>query len=209
MERIEQLDRQISLWINSFHCPATDGFWVFMSEKFVWIPLYVLIAALMIWRFGWKRGLIAIACIALAFFFDERVNNLIKGIVQRVRPCNDEGMLALGIHVLETGGGWSFPSGHSCNVFGLAMSSSLCLLAPRKPMLDEGVIKMTPALPERWRKLYTAFIFIWAALVGLSRIMVARHFFGDVIVGAALGCTIGLIWGLISVAFCTRKVTNL
>lgn len=185
---MEELDRKLTLLLNSYHCPAMDSFWVFMSDKYVWIPLYVLIAAMLVWRLGWKRGLAAVACIALAFFFDERVNNLIKETVQRVRPCNDRGMLALGIHVLENGGGWSFPSGHACNVFGLAMSSSICLIADRTPLWGKSKL---------CRRIYTPFIFVWASLVGLSRIMVARHFFGDVITGIALGSAIGLVWGLI------------
>lgn len=191
MEGIELLDKEITLWINnSLGLPCLDGFWAFMSAKLVWIPLYVLIAALLVWKLGWKRGLVAVAVVALAFFFDERVNNLIKHIVERVRPCNDEWMLTAGLRVLETGGGWSFPSGHACNVFGLAMSSAVCLNAAKQ---------------RRCHWHYVTFIFIWAALVGLSRIMVGRHFFGDVLTGAVEGCVIGLVCGLGFLLLC-RKV---
>lgn len=175
---LEGLDQQITLWINGNHCPWSDDFWMFMSGIKVWIPLYVIVAGLLVWRLGWKRGLIAIACIALAFFFNERVNNLIKAIVERVRPCNDLRMLAAGINVLEEGGGWSFPSGHACNSFGFAFGSALFMKLDRRYNWD-------------W---YSVFIVTWAVLVGISRVMVARHYACDVLVGGAIGSAMGILW---------------
>lgn len=163
-----------------------DPFWVFMSRINVWIPLYVIVAGLLIWRLGWKKGLVAVACIALAFFFEERVNNLIKAMVERVRPCNDPYMLSAGLHVLEEGGGWSFPSGHSNNCFGFAMGSSMCL-------------KMDEKHNWTW---YTVAIFVWAALIGLSRIIVGRHYLADVIVGAILGMAISLFFAWVAFRLC-------
>lgn len=197
MERIEQIihtpgiegiDQQVSLWMNSHYCPFGDFFWSTWSGIKIWIPMYVLVAGLLIWRLGWKKGLIAIACIALAFFFNERINNLIKALVERTRPCNDPQMLALGIHVLEKGGGWSFPSGHACNSFGFAVSSALCL-------------KMDGRRNWNW---YGIAIISWAVLVGISRVMVARHFLGDVIVGAVSGTAMGILWAWIAGKIITR-----
>lgn len=179
MSDLAQLDQQISLWINSLGTGGSfDQFWIFMSEKVVWVPLYALIAVLMIWKLGWKKGLIAIAAVALAFFFNERINNLIKHLAERTRPCNDESMLAAGIRVLKHTSGFSFPSGHACNCFGLAASSVFFL----KFKLN----------------LYGAFIFIWASLVGISRIMLANHFLGDVLVGALTGSLVGIIMAIIA-----------
>lgn len=175
---LEGLDQQITLWINGNHCPWSDAFWSFMSGIKIWIPMYVIVAGLLIWRLGWKKGLIAIACIALAFFFNERVNNLLKAIVERVRPCNDLRMLAAGINVLEEGGGWSFPSGHACNSFGFALGSALFMKLDSKYNWD-------------W---YSIFIVTWAVLVGISRVMVARHFAFDVLVGSAVGTAMGILW---------------
>lgn len=187
-DTLELADRSATLWINSFHNPSSDAFWTFMSEIKVWIPLYVAIAALMIWRLGWKKGLIAIVCIALAFFFNERVCNFIKEMAQRVRPCNDEAMIAAGINAIGIGGGYSFPSGHACNCFGLATSSILSIKADSR---------------HHWYT-YSAFIIVWAVLIGISRIMMARHFLGDVLVGAAIGAFMGVIWGCLSQFLCAR-----
>lgn len=188
MEGIAQIDQQVTLWLNSLHTPWTDPFWVFMSGIKVWFPMYAAVAALLIWRLGWKKGLVAVGAIAMAFILNEQVNNLIKGIVCRVRPCNDPFMLASGLHVLEEGGGWSFPSGHANNSFGFAVGSALCLKMDRK-------------MNWNW---YSAFIFTWAALVGISRIMVARHYLGDVIVGALLGSLMAYVWVIVAQVIIAR-----
>jgi len=191
MDGIEQIDQQITLWINSHYCTVGDCFWSFMSQVKIWFPLYAVVAALLVWRLGWKKGLICIACIALAFFFDERVCNLIKDIVERVRPCNNEAMLAAGLHVLEQGGGFSCPSGHACNSFGFALGSALCLKKDKK---------------ANWNR-YSIVIMTWAFLVGISRIMVGRHFFGDVIIGAVIGILMALLWVYIA-GILSKKVKN-
>ena len=167
-----------------------------MSEIKVWIPLYVLVVILLIWRMGWKKGLVAIACIALAFFCDERINNLIKELVGRIRPCNDPLMLSAGINVLETGGGFSFPSGHACNSFGFAFVSALCF-----KWIDAARMKRSKV---DWVDIYNVVIITWAILVAISRVMVARHFFGDVLVGAMIGTAMGIIWACIARAVCRR-----
>ncbi|MCQ2166807.1 MAG: phosphatase PAP2 family protein [Bacteroidales bacterium] len=187
-DRLEAADRAATLWINGNCSQWSDPFWVFMSQIKIWIPLYVLVVALLIWRLGWKKGLIAVAAVALCFFCDERINNLIKMISERPRPCNDPGMIAAGIHVLEQGGGWSFPSGHACNSFGFAVSSAICLNFDKK--FNWG-----------W---YTVIIIAWATLVGISRIMVACHFLGDVMVGTVIGVLMALLWARIA-----RKACNL
>lgn len=187
-DRLEAADRTATLWLNGHHSQWSDPFWLFMSEIKIWIPMYVLIVALLIWRLGWKNGLIAVAAVALCFFCDERINNLIKMLMERPRPCNDVGMVFSGLHILERGGGWSFPSGHACNSFGFAISSALCL-------------KMDKKLNWNW---YFVFIAAWAALVGISRIMVGRHFLGDVTVGAVIGITMGIIWFCIAKALCAK-----
>ena len=186
---MEGIDQSITLWLNSIHAPWSDAFWCFMSLKTVWIPLYVLLAAMLVWRLGWKRGLLAVAGLGVAFFFDESINNIVKELVQRPRPCNDMDMLAAGIRVLEDGGGWSFPSGHACNCFGLGVGAVLYLLRwPR--CFDIAPVK---GVPDSIWKAFGVIMIVWGALVGISRIMVAKHFFFDVMAGFAEGALIAWI----------------
>ncbi len=185
---IVDADRAVTLAINSLHTSLTDSLWTFFSAKAVWIPLYVAIAALIIWRLGWKRGLIFIVAAALTFLCCDQISRLCKEAVARVRPCLDSSMLASGLHVVLRGGHYGFFSSHAANTFGLACSTYIALRTDKR---------------QKYRG-YGAFIFIWAALVSLSRVFVGMHFFGDILVGAAVGCLLGAFWGFLA-RYCTRR----
>ena len=97
MEGIEHIisnlvatDRAATLWLNNLGAEYSwmDPFWQFMSEIKVWFPMYALVAALLIWRLGWKKGLVAIAAVALAFFCNERINNLTECSTNNDTDCH-------------------------------------------------------------------------------------------------------------------------
>lgn len=184
-QQIHQLDQHITLVMNSWHSTFTDPIWQFFSDKIVWIPMYVAIVALLIWKLGWKKGLIVIAAAGLTFGFCDQFSNIIKHAVARIRPVNDEFMLANGLHVLEKGGGYSFFSAHAANAFGLAASTFVGLRA--------CISKNTA-----WLKAYGGWIFFWAFMVAVSRIFVGKHYFGDVIVGMAVGAAAGITFGCLA-----------
>ena len=50
--RLHQFDQQVTLAINNWSTPVTDPLWQFFSNIPVWIPMYVLIVALLVWRLG-------------------------------------------------------------------------------------------------------------------------------------------------------------
>lgn len=184
-QQVHQLDQQITLTINSWHSAISDPIWAFFSDKIVWIPMYVAIIALLIWKLGWKKGLIVVAAAALTFAFCDQFSNVVKHAVGRIRPLKDEFMLANGLHVLEKGGGYSFFSAHAANAFGLACSTfaGFCAGYDKKPS---------------WLKAYGTWMFFWAAMVSISRIFVGKHYLGDVIVGSIVGSIGGLIFGFIA-----------
>ena len=122
-QSVHQFDQQLTLTINSWYSAFTDPVWAFFSDKIVWIPMYVAIVALLIWKLGWRKGLVVIAAAGLTFGFCDQFSNLIKYAVGRIRPVNDEFMIASGLHILERGGGYSFFSAHAANAFGLACST--------------------------------------------------------------------------------------
>ncbi len=91
--------------------------------------------------------------------------------------------------------GFSFPSGHTFNAFLFAMIISYAIWFTRKR--------------PQWRKLF--FLpFVWALLVGISRVAVGAHSALDVTVGAALGIVIGFIFLKIDITryWLTRKKTT-
>ena len=126
-QEIHQFDQQLTLQINSWYSDFTDIIWQVFSNKLVWIPMYVGIVALLIWKLGWKKGLVVVAAAGLTFAFCDQFSNLIKYAVARIRPLNDESMVSRGLHILEHGGGYSFFSAHAANAFGLACSSRVLI----------------------------------------------------------------------------------
>lgn len=193
-QEVHQLDQQLTLTINGWHSSFTDPIWAFFSDKIVWIPMYAAIVALLIWKLGWKKGLIVIAAAGLTFGFCDQFSNIVKHAVARIRPVNDEFMLASGLHVLERGGGYSFFSAHAANAFGLACSTFY------------GLWSGSDTKPS-WLKYYGGWMFFWAFMVAVSRIFVGKHYLGDVIVGSVTGCLAGIAFGYLG-ACLIRRLTK-
>lgn len=191
-QTVHQLDQKVSLMINSWNSAFTDPIWTFISKIPVWIPMYVAIVALLFWRLGWKKGLIMTLAALATFGFCDQFSNLIKDLVGRVRPAFDEYMLANGLNVLEHGGrSFSFFSAHAANAFGLATCSTIGLKLDTR-LFPTG----TKARP--WGKAYVIWMFTWATLVAISRIFVARHYLGDIIVGTLVGFMAGYTFAMIA-----------
>lgn len=103
--------------------------------------------------------------------------NLIKVSVKRLRPFNyDRRFLA---DRREGDARASFPSGHASMSFAAAATLSV-MLEQRHP-------------GEGWAFGVSAAAFATAAGVATLRVLAARHFPSDVLVGAALGTTIGIL----------------
>ena len=179
---LEKADQLATLEINSWHSGITDPIWEFFSNIPIWIPMYILIVALVIWRLGWKKGLIVIAAAALTFGFCDQFSNFLKALTERLRPCNDPYMISNGLHILEKGGKYGFFSAHAANAFGLATSTFIGLRADTRLRF----------------KGYAAWMYAWAFLVSASRIFVGKHFLGDVMVGICIGLLAGWIFGSLS-----------
>ena len=183
---MEQLDQTITLWLNGLHCPFTDGMWLLFSNRTVWIPLYLLGAGLMIWRCGWKKGLAMVLLTALAILCVDQFANLIKNWVARPRPCNDAFMNAMGHRLLEgRSRSYSFFSAHAANAIAFAICSAHALHPGTKRAKAKNG-------RDTLSTVYAVIISIWAAMVGLSRVFVGKHYLGDVLVGFIAGGIIAL-----------------
>ena len=190
LDTLQALDQRITLAVNSFHSEAGDCLWQFFSLKETWYPLYAAVMLLTLSRLGWKKGLTMVLAMVLTVVACDQVANLVKDSVCRLRPCYSSDMLRYGLHVLESRGGYyGFYSGHAANAFGFAAASSICLETDRDHRYDA----------------YQWFIFIWAALVGLSRIFAGKHYFGDVVAGSVAGFIIGCCIARLFQALVTRR----
>jgi undecaprenyl-diphosphatase len=182
-QEIHKTDQLLSLKINSWDSSVTDPIWQFFSNIPVWIPMYVLIVGCLIWRLGWKKGLVFVLAATATFGFCDQFSNFIKDLVGRPRPLNDPFMVEHGLNILDgTTKSFSFFSAHAANSFGLATCTYT------------GFRQDTRL---RYRG-YAWWMFFWASMVSISRVFVGKHYLGDVIVGIIVGAAAGYIFATIA-----------
>ncbi|WP_044117660.1 phosphatase PAP2 family protein [Alkaliflexus imshenetskii] len=184
MDAIIQLDKELLLYLNSFHSPLWDNFfWVFTSVS-VWIPLYASILWVVWKRLGLKGVWAVLAIVLTIVLCDQVSSSFFKPFFERFRPSWEPSLEGLVRLVNERRGGrFGFVSSHATNSIGLALFTSLL-----------------------FRKAYfTIFIFIWAIINSYSRIYMGVHYPGDIIGGVLLGAALG--YGVYAVyGWFSRKV---
>ena len=187
---IREIDESVTLAVNGLHTALSDQFWRFMSDKKVWIPFYLILITLLLYRLGWKKTLLAVFCTALTILACDQTAELFKYSVGRLRPCYNLDMVEGGLRILEGRGHlFGFFSAHAADSFGLAACLGGCMLMKAK---GKGRLPLV------------AMLFIWALLVSVSRVFLGKHFVGDVLTGAVTGMTYGFLMSRIAIFISNR-----
>lgn len=146
--------------------PVTDKLMPFITDVTHWYLVYVLLWFIILFKGGKYRIGLAIGMILLVTISDQISSNLLKNLIERVRPCK----VLENVHLLVTcTDSFSFPSSHAVNNFAAAMFFSFF-----------------------YRNLKWI-LFSVATLMALSRIFVGVHYPSDVVGGALIGILIGYI----------------
>lgn len=168
---IRRLDREAFIWLNSLGSETWDGFWLFVTGKFSFIPLYLLLLLLLFKKTGWRKTIFIAFLIIVLIFFSDQFSILMKYGFKRPRPCHEDFVVRF---IAVRCGPYGFPSAHSLSSMALAVFLGKIF----KPHYKYGL----PAL------------IIWSLIVGYSRVYLGVHYPGDLIAGFLVGALSGYVF---------------
>ena len=181
-ERLIHIDTEILLAINGWHAPWADTLMWIISAKETWIPLYLLLIGLLVWRYRqpsttrvkWMQKVpacvIMIMVIGLAVgAADFIASGILKDWVARPRPSRVpelEGVLHL-VNGYKSGR-YGFVSSHAANTMACGLLFSLI-----------------------WRKkITTCGLMLWVAANCYSRMYLGVHYPLDILGGLIVGALV-------------------
>lgn len=166
------MDKEIFLALNSYHNAWLDQLIMFLSTTTAWIPLYLFLLYLIVRNFRKETWLVLVAIAITIVLADQITSTIMKPFFARLRPSYEpglEGMVNIVNHY--RGGKYGFASSHAANTFGIA-TLMWFLLKGYRPWI--------------------ALLFLWALLVGYTRVYLGVHYPGDILVGEFVGFLCGL-----------------
>lgn len=172
---ISSIDGQLLLAVNGLHSAWVDQLMWILSKRYVWVPLYLLLAFCVFRRTSWQRAVVCLVFIGLTIAAtDQTCASLLRPLAERLRPSNPNNPVASMVHIVNgyRGGRYGFPSCHAANTFALAVFLSLFFR-------------------RRWA---TAGLMVWSVLVSISRIFLGVHYPGDILGGMVVGAMFALIF---------------
>ena len=171
-------DQELFLWLNGWHAPWADNLMYWVTFKFTWIPMYVLLIFLTVKAEG-KRSIAIIATVLAAVLLADKITSgIMKPYFERFRPCHEPTLAGLVHEVSGCGGSFGFASSHASTSFAVAVVWFI--------LLKDKVSYM-------W------LVLLWAAVYSYSRVYVGVHYPGDILVGALVG--IAMAWVCIKLYF--------
>jgi undecaprenyl-diphosphatase len=186
LEKLLHTDTDILLAINGWNAPWADSLMWIVSEKTTWIPLYLLLIGLLVWRYrqpalnpkwSWMKRVpqyvVIVAVIGIAIgTADFIASGILKDWVARPRPTRVpelEGVL----HLVNDyrSGQYGFVSSHAATTMACGLLFSLI-----------------------WRnKIATIGLMLWVAANCYSRMYLGVHYPLDILGGLLVGVLVA--WG--------------
>lgn len=175
LEALIDWDKKSFLYLNGLGSAQWDGFWLFITDKWASLPLYLVLLYLSYRFLGLKKTGLLLVTVALLITATDQLANFFKYGVQRLRPCHDlELSGTMRLVKSYCGGKFGYFSAHAASSMAVATFFSI-LFRPKS-------------------KLLVSMLILWAMAVGYSRIYIGVHFPLDVISGFAVGILFGWLF---------------
>lgn len=164
MNLFARTDTKIFYWLFNVTAQG-DCRWVKLVSKSGDGYVYLLLG-MMLWLFEPEHGTIFMYSALLAYALELPLYLVLKNLLKRQRPCDV--FVNFSSHI-KPSDKFSLPSGHTAAAFLIAS-----LLANYYPSV--GLLA-----------------YVWASLIGVSRVMLGVHYPSDIFAGASLGLAISFI----------------
>ena len=185
LDRILHIDTELLLLINGWHALWADRLMWIVSAKVTWIPLYLLLIGLLVWRYRqpsnnatkWLKKVpvcvvMIVAIVAAVGLSDFIASGILKDLVARPRPTRVpelEGVLHL-VNGYKSGQ-YGFVSSHAANTMACGLLFSLI-----------------------WRKkIATVGMMLWVAVNCYSRMYLGVHYPLDILGGLMVGALMAVV----------------
>lgn len=182
-----QYDQELFLWLNGIHTPWVDTLMYWITYKFTWIPMYLVLIFLTVKAEGKKSIAILVTVLVAVLLADKVTSGIMKPYFERFRPCHEPSLAGLVHEVAGCGGSFGFASSHASTSFALATVWFVLLKDKVKFM---------------W------LIVAWAGLYSYSRVYVGVHYPGDILVGALVGILTAQLCIRLYFTFLTKYYSN-
>ena len=88
LQNILEIDKEVFLYLNSFHNDFWDTIMLMVTRKETWLPFYVVVIFYIIKNYKVK-ALLVIFFLALTMLLSDQISVFLKESFQRLRPVHD------------------------------------------------------------------------------------------------------------------------
>lgn len=195
-ELLKTADKELFLFLNGMHNSFFDFIMYWASDRFLWIPFYMLLLIILIKEYKKKAIFILVLIASMITISDQVSSTIVKNYVHRLRPCHNPEIESV-VHLVNgyCGGSYGYFSSHASNTSALALF--LILILRRSGRKDMMITKKTML---RKTVLFSVLI-LFALLVSYSRIYLGSHYPFDVFTGIVFGSLLSFIFAQIFFRF--------
>ena len=186
-DRIKQIDTELLIFLNNLGNKSWDPLWVSITDKFTFLPLFILIIFFLFKKNGTKGLLVILLFISVLILFTDQFTNVVKDFTQRLRPCRLDELQGLLRDIDIRCGKYGFFSAHAAN----SISVTIFIINS----VDESV-----------KKFLKPVLILWVMIFSYSRIYLGVHYPLDTIFGLSFGIFSGFLFKYIYNYFISVKV---
>ncbi|MDL2256613.1 phosphatase PAP2 family protein [Bacteroidales bacterium OttesenSCG-928-I14] len=174
LEKLLQFERGLFFALNGSESVLLDHFFWLYSQKWIWLPFYLCLLIVIVYKKDWKKILLVLGAVTLVVLLcDQITSGLMKPMFERFRPTRhpdfmNDVKLVFGY---RGGGAYGFASSHASNTFGIATFLAYLLK----------------------QRFFGITMFMFAAVSAYSRVYLGVHFISDIVVGAIIGVLVGIV----------------